>query len=76
MSTLLPQRLRQTGLSILAKAEIAFQSELKAAGFIEKCGRNGSHMLFVHPESGRAVWVTFHGQIGSAPEIPSYGMPE
>jgi predicted RNA binding protein YcfA (HicA-like mRNA interferase family) len=35
--------------------------KLKAAGFIEKRSGKGSHMLFVHPESGKEVWVTVHG---------------
>ena len=35
--------------------------KLKAAGFIEKRGGKGSHLLFVHPESGKEVWVTVHG---------------
>ena len=33
---------------------------LKAAGFVERTGK-GSHRLFVHPESGKEVWVTVHG---------------
>ena len=35
--------------------------KLKAAGFIEKRSGKGSHRLFVHPESGKEVWVTVHG---------------
>ena len=35
--------------------------KLKAAGFIEKRSGKGSHLLFVHPESGKEVWVTVHG---------------
>jgi predicted RNA binding protein YcfA (HicA-like mRNA interferase family) len=34
---------------------------LKAAGFIERRTGKGSHLLFVHPESGKEVWVTVHG---------------
>ena len=35
--------------------------KLKTASFIEKRGGKGSHMLFVHFESGKEVWVTVHG---------------
>ena len=35
--------------------------KLKAAGFVEKRTGKGSHRLFVHPESGKEVWVTVHG---------------
>jgi predicted RNA binding protein YcfA (HicA-like mRNA interferase family) len=35
--------------------------QLKAAGFIEKRTGKGSHVLFVHPESGKEIWVTMHG---------------
>jgi predicted RNA binding protein YcfA (HicA-like mRNA interferase family) len=30
------------------------------AGFIERRTGKGSHLLFVHPESGKEVWVTIH----------------
>ena len=35
--------------------------KLKAAGFVEKRTGKGSHVLLVHPESGKEVWVTMHG---------------
>jgi predicted RNA binding protein YcfA (HicA-like mRNA interferase family) len=35
--------------------------KLKAAGFIERRNGKGGHMLFVHPESGKEVWVIVHG---------------
>ncbi len=35
--------------------------KLKAAGFIEKRAGKGSHRLFVHPTTGKEVWVTVHG---------------
>lgn len=35
--------------------------KLKAAGFVEKRGGKGSHTLFVHPKTGKEVWVTVHG---------------
>jgi len=35
--------------------------KLKAAGFVEKRTGKGSHKLFVHPETGKEVWVTAHG---------------
>ena len=34
--------------------------KLKTAGFVEKRTGKGSHVLFVHPESGKEVWVTMH----------------
>jgi len=34
---------------------------LKAAGFIERRTGKVSHVLIVHPESGKEVWVTVHG---------------
>jgi predicted RNA binding protein YcfA (HicA-like mRNA interferase family) len=34
---------------------------LKAAGFVEKRTGKGSHKLFVHPKTGKEVWVTTHG---------------
>jgi predicted RNA binding protein YcfA (HicA-like mRNA interferase family) len=34
---------------------------LKAAGFVERRTGKGSHLLFVHRESGKEVWVTVHG---------------
>jgi predicted RNA binding protein YcfA (HicA-like mRNA interferase family) len=34
---------------------------LKKAGFVEKRAGKGSHRLFVHPESGKEIWVTVHG---------------
>jgi predicted RNA binding protein YcfA (HicA-like mRNA interferase family) len=43
--------------------------KLKAAGFVEKRSGKGSHLLFVHPESGKEIWVTVHrhdaGRLGS-----------
>jgi predicted RNA binding protein YcfA (HicA-like mRNA interferase family) len=36
--------------------------KLKAAGFVEKRTGKGSHRLFVHPESGKEIWVTVHGR--------------
>jgi predicted RNA binding protein YcfA (HicA-like mRNA interferase family) len=36
--------------------------KLKAAGFLEKRTGKGSHALFVHPESGKEIWVTVHGR--------------
>jgi len=36
--------------------------KLKAAGFVEKRTGKGSHVLFVHPESGKEIWVTVHGR--------------
>ena len=50
--------------------------KLKAAGFIEKRGGKGSHLLFVHPESGKEVWVTVHGHDAGRLGIASCGMPE
>lgn len=44
----------QVGRSTIARI-------LKAAGFVEKRTGKGSHALFVHPESGKEVWVTMHG---------------
>lgn len=35
--------------------------QLKAAGFVEKRQGRGSHRLFVHPTTGKEVWVTMHG---------------
>ena len=35
--------------------------KLKAAGFVEKRTGKGSHLLFVHPENGKEIWVTMHG---------------
>ena len=35
---------------------------LKADGFIEKRTGKGSHVLLVHPSSGKEVWVTVHGK--------------
>ena len=37
--------------------------KLKAAGFIEKRSGKGSHLLFVHPGTGKKVWVTVHGHL-------------
>ena len=34
--------------------------KLKAAGFVERRTGKGSHLLFVHPESGKEVWVAVH----------------
>ena len=36
---------------------------LKAAGFVEKRTGKGSHRLFVHPQTGKVVWVTVHGRV-------------
>jgi len=35
--------------------------KLKNAGFVEKRTGKGSHRLFVHPETGKEIWVTVHG---------------
>ena len=35
--------------------------KLKAAGFVEKRSGKGAHRLFVHPATGREIWVTVHG---------------
>ena len=35
--------------------------KLKAAGVVEKRSGKGSHLLFVHPQTGKEVWVTRHG---------------
>jgi predicted RNA binding protein YcfA (HicA-like mRNA interferase family) len=35
--------------------------KLKAAGFVEQRTGKGSHRLFVHPKTGKEVWVTSHG---------------
>ena len=35
--------------------------KLKAAGFVEKRTGKGSHNLFIHPETGKEVWVATHG---------------
>ena len=35
--------------------------KLKAAGFVEKRSGTGAHRLFVHPRTGKEVWVTMHG---------------
>jgi predicted RNA binding protein YcfA (HicA-like mRNA interferase family) len=35
--------------------------KLKAAGFVEKRTAKGSHVSFVHPETGKEIWVTMHG---------------
>jgi len=35
--------------------------KLKAAGFIEKRTGKGSHLLFIHPDNGKEIWVTVHG---------------
>jgi predicted RNA binding protein YcfA (HicA-like mRNA interferase family) len=39
------------------------------ASFIERRTGKGSHLLFVHPESGKEVWVTIHrhdaGRLGN-----------
>lgn len=35
--------------------------KLKAAGFVQTRTGKGSHKLFVHPETGKEVWVTTHG---------------
>ena len=35
--------------------------KLKKAGFVEKRTGKGSHRLFVHPETGKEIWVTVHG---------------
>ena len=34
--------------------------KLKAAGVEKRTGK-GSHVLFVHPESGKEIWVAMHG---------------
>ena len=43
--------------------------KLRAAGFVEKRSGKGSHRLFVHPKSGKEVWVTVHehddGRLGN-----------
>jgi len=35
--------------------------KLKKAGFVEQRTGKGSHRTFVHPATGREVWVTMHG---------------
>ena len=35
--------------------------QLKKAGFVEKRTGKGSHRLFVHPETGKEIWVTVRG---------------
>ncbi len=35
--------------------------KLRAAGFVERRIGKGSHLLFVHPKSGKEVWVSVHG---------------
>ena len=35
--------------------------KLRAAGFVERRPGKGSHLLFVHPTSGKEVWLTVHG---------------
>jgi len=35
--------------------------KLKAAGYVERRTGKGSHRLFVHPVTGKEVWVTMHG---------------
>jgi predicted RNA binding protein YcfA (HicA-like mRNA interferase family) len=35
--------------------------KLKKAGFVEQRTGKGSHRKFVHPTTGREVWVTMHG---------------
>jgi predicted RNA binding protein YcfA (HicA-like mRNA interferase family) len=35
--------------------------KLRAAGFVERRTGKSSHLLFVHPQSGKEVWVTVHG---------------
>ena len=35
--------------------------KLKAAGFVEKRTGKGAHRLFVHPRTGKEVWVTMDG---------------
>ena len=35
--------------------------KLKAAGFVEKRTGKGAHKLFVHPTTGKEVWVTIPG---------------
>ena len=35
--------------------------KLKAAGFVEQRTGKGSHVLFVHPDSGKEIWVMTHG---------------
>ena len=35
--------------------------KLRAAGFVERRTGKGSHLLFVHPKSGKEIWVTVHG---------------
>jgi len=35
--------------------------QVEGGWFHRKRGGKGSHLLFVHPESGKEVWVTVHG---------------
>ena len=35
--------------------------KLKQAGFVLKRTGKGAHQLFVHPQTGKEVWVTTHG---------------
>ena len=34
--------------------------KLKKAGFIERRSGRGSHLLLVHPTTGKQVWVAIH----------------
>jgi predicted RNA binding protein YcfA (HicA-like mRNA interferase family) len=35
--------------------------KLKVAGFVDKRTGKGAHKLFVHPATGKEVWVTVQG---------------
>ena len=35
--------------------------KLKAAGFKEERTGKGAHRKFVHPQTGKEVWVSMHG---------------
>jgi predicted RNA binding protein YcfA (HicA-like mRNA interferase family) len=46
-----------TWKEVIRKLEVGW----KSAGFLEKRTGKGSHVLFVHPDSGKEIWVTMHG---------------
>jgi predicted RNA binding protein YcfA (HicA-like mRNA interferase family) len=34
---------------------------LKRAGYVEERTGKGAHRKFVHPTTGKVIWVSFHG---------------
>ena len=55
------------GRSILTNDRLWWGSDLEGGhpqveGFVEKRTGKGSHLLFVHPESGKEIWGTVHGR--------------